>query len=89
MDRDAIVVASELITGDDFYNKQYGILFETMVELNDKGCPVDLVTLQDRLREKNVPPEVCGVYQRSDHGGADLGKCKVLCQYRVRKGDYA
>ncbi len=58
MDRDAIVVASELISGEDFYNKQYGILFETMRELNDKGLPVDLVTLQDKLKEKNVPPEV-------------------------------
>ncbi len=58
MDREAIVVASELITGDDFYNKQYGILFETMVELNEQGNPVDLVTLQDRLKEKDVPPEV-------------------------------
>ena len=58
MDREAILVASELVTGEDFYNKQYGVLFETMVELNDKGCPVDLVTLQDKLREKDVPPEV-------------------------------
>lgn len=58
MDREAIVVASELLTGEDFYNKQYGILFETMVELNDAGSPVDLVTLQNRLREKDVPPEV-------------------------------
>ncbi|MED9902704.1 MAG: replicative DNA helicase [Lachnospiraceae bacterium] len=58
MDREAIVVASEIITGDDFYNKQYGTLFETMIELNDEGRPVDLVTLQDRLREKDVPPEV-------------------------------
>ncbi len=58
MDREAIVVASEIVLGDDFYNKQYGILFETMVELNDKGYPVDLVTLQDRLKEKDVPPEV-------------------------------
>ena len=58
MDREAIVVASEMISGEDFYNKQYGILFETMVELNDKGFPVDLVTLQDRLKEKDVPPEV-------------------------------
>lgn len=58
MDREAIVVASEMISGEDFYNKQYGILFETMVELNDKGMPVDLVTLQDRLKEKDVPPEV-------------------------------
>ena len=58
MDREAIVVASEMIMGDDFYNKQYGILFETMVELNDQGSAVDLVTLQNRLREKDVPPEV-------------------------------
>lgn len=58
MDREAIVAASELITGEDFYNKQYGILFETMVELNDAGSPVDPVTLQNKLREKDVPPEV-------------------------------
>lgn len=58
MDRDAIVAASELITGEDFYNRQYGILFETMVELNDAGMPVDLVTLQNKLKEKDVPPEV-------------------------------
>lgn len=58
MDREAIVVASEIISGDDFYNKQYGVLFETMRELNDGGSPVDLITLQDRLRTKDVPPEV-------------------------------
>ncbi|MCH5248839.1 MAG: replicative DNA helicase [Lachnospiraceae bacterium] len=58
MDREAIIVASEIIGGDDFYSRQYGILFETMVELNDEGKPVDLVTLQDRLKEKDVPPEV-------------------------------
>ncbi len=58
MDREAIIVASEIVLGEDFYNKQYGALFETMVELNDEGRPVDLVTLQDRLREKDVPPEV-------------------------------
>ncbi len=58
MDREAIVVASEIISGEDFYNKQYGILFETMIELNEQGSPVDLVTLQNRLKEKDVPPEV-------------------------------
>lgn len=58
MDKEAIIVASEIITGEDFYNKQYGIVFETMVELNDEGKPVDLVTLQNRLKEKDVPPEV-------------------------------
>lgn len=58
MDREAIVVASEIVTGDDFYSKQYGVLFDTMVELNNEAKPVDVVTLQDRLKEKEVPPEV-------------------------------
>ena len=58
MDREAIVVASEAICGEDFYNKSYGVLFDAMVELNDAGQPVDLVTLQNRLKEKDVPPEV-------------------------------
>lgn len=58
IDRDAIAIASEIITGQDFYGKQYGVLFDTMAELNDEGKPVDPVTLQDRLKEKDVPPEV-------------------------------
>ena len=58
MDADAITTASEVITGDDFYNKQYGIIFDTIVELHNGGSPVDLVTLQNKLKEKNVPPEV-------------------------------
>ena len=58
MDAEAITVASEIITGDDFYNKQYGVVFETMVELHNGGKPVDIVTLQNSLKEKNVPAEV-------------------------------
>ena len=58
MDREAITVASEIISGEDFYGRQYGVLFDAIVELNDEGKPVDLVTLQDRLKEKDVPPEV-------------------------------
>ena len=58
MDRDAIIAASEIITPDEFYQHQYGVMFEAMVELFNEGKPVDLVTLQDRLKEKDVPPEV-------------------------------
>lgn len=58
MDKDAIVAASEILTGEDFYGRQYGIVFEAMVELHDEAKPVDTVTLQNRLKEKDVPPEV-------------------------------
>lgn len=58
MDREAVIAASEIITGSDFYQQQYGIMFDAMVELFNEGKPVDLVTLQNRLKEKEVPPEV-------------------------------
>ena len=61
LDRDAILIASEILTSDDFYQNQYGIIFDTMVELCNEGKPVDLVTLQDRLKEKDLPPDICSM----------------------------
>lgn len=58
MDSEAIMVASGIITGEDFYSRQYGILFDTMIEMNEAGKPIDMVTLQNSLREKDVPPEL-------------------------------
>lgn len=58
MDRDAVTIATEMLTADDFYQKQYGILFDAMSELYHEDMPIDLVTLQDRLKAKDVPPEI-------------------------------
>jgi replicative DNA helicase len=58
MSRDAVMTASEMLDGEDFYQHQYGVIFDAMVELFNESKPVDLVTLQDRLKEKNVPPEI-------------------------------
>ena len=57
MDKDAIVTAMEMLLKEDFYH-QYGIIFDAMVELYSEGQPVDLVTLQNKLKEKDVPKEV-------------------------------
>ena len=58
MDAEAISIASELLTAEDFYNKSYGLIFSAMVELYFEGKAVDIVTLSERLKEKNAPPEV-------------------------------
>lgn len=58
MDREAVMVASELLLREDFYHQQYGLLFEAMTELYNENQPVDVVTLQERLQKKDVPPEV-------------------------------
>ena len=66
MDADAVVTASEMITGDDFYQRKYGILFDTMVEMNNKNIPVDLITLQEALKTKDVPEDLASVEFLSD-----------------------
>ena len=58
MDKDAITTASEIISGEDFYQTAYGVVFDSVVELFNEGKPVDLITLQNRLKEKDVPEEI-------------------------------
>ncbi|MDD5934482.1 MAG: replicative DNA helicase [Clostridiales bacterium] len=66
MDKDAIIAASEILTSEDFYQHQYGVLYDAMMELFGEGKPVDLITLQNKLREKEVPPELCSIEFISD-----------------------
>ena len=58
MDKEAILTSSEIISGDDFYQSAYGVIFEAIVEIYNEGKPVDLITLQSRLKEKDVPAEI-------------------------------
>ena len=57
MDKDAITTAGEIISGDDFYQASYGVIFDSMIELFNEGKPVDLITLQ----EKDVPAEIASL----------------------------
>ena len=61
MDADAITTASEIISRDDFYQTAYGVIFEAVTELYNAGTAVDLVTLQTRLTEKDVPAEIASL----------------------------
>ena len=57
MDKEAISAASEIIHSDDFYGRQYGAMFEAIMELYNEGKPTDLVAVQEQLKTKDVPPE--------------------------------
>ena len=61
MDRQAIITAGEMLCTEDFYHNQYGIMFQTMVEMNNEGKSVDIVTLQERLKAKNIASDIYSV----------------------------
>lgn len=61
MNKDAILAASEMIGGQDFYQSAYGVIFDTIVEMFNEGRTADLVSLKERLKEKDVPPEIASL----------------------------
>lgn len=61
LDREAIAAAMELVHEQDFYQRQYGIMFEVITDLYNEGKPADLVTIQDMLKSRDVPPEMCSL----------------------------
>ena len=63
IDNEAIMIASEMISGEDFYQKQIGMVFDTMVGLYNEGKPVEPVILHTSLKEKGMPEEACGIEQ--------------------------
>ena len=48
----------DIIRKDDFYHDTYGIIFETIGEMSDKGVAVDALTLGDELKKKNVSESI-------------------------------
>lgn len=61
MNREAVVNVADMLTKDDFYQTQYGVIFEAMVELYHEGTSIDLITLPERLKEKGVPENVYSI----------------------------
>lgn len=66
LDRAAIKASAEILTEDDFYFRQLGIMFSTIIELEKEACEIDPVTLQNRLREKNISQKVCSTEYIAD-----------------------
>lgn len=67
MDAEAIDIAGEMLTAEDFYSRVNGIFYTTIQEMRSHNIAVDPVTLQTRLRDQKLPDEVC-----SDEAMADL-----------------
>jgi replicative DNA helicase len=61
LDKEAISTATELISGEDFYREAHKEIFEAIVEIYDKGEPVDLITLTEKLKTRNTLDAVGGI----------------------------
>lgn len=58
LDKDAIIAVSDFLRADHFYNDNHGIVYESMLELFEKGSPIDIITLSNQLKKKKISKEV-------------------------------
>ncbi len=61
LDKDAIITVSETIRPNDFYKEAHKIIYESMIKLNNKGEPIDLITLTEELRKQGFLDDVGGI----------------------------
>ena len=60
LDKNAVVRAVEVLHSDSFYRDAHRYIYETILELFDRGEPVDLVTVTDALRKSGKLDAVGG-----------------------------
>lgn len=61
IDKEAVVKIVEILRPRDFYRDANGLIFEAIVNLFDKGEPVDLITLSEELRQTGTLDQVGGI----------------------------
>lgn len=60
LDKNAIIKVADFLRPDDFYRKAHQEIYQACQELFAKGEPIDLLSLSNRLKEKNLLEEIGG-----------------------------
>ena len=61
LERAAVDRAAEILSADDFYRPQHATLFEVITTLGERDEAVDLITVQEELRNRSKLEEVGGL----------------------------
>ncbi|MDN6665052.1 MAG: replicative DNA helicase [Tetragenococcus koreensis] len=61
LDSDAIIEAMELLEPNNFYRRSHQIIFQCMIQLNDRNEAIDLITLKAEIEKMNSLEEVGGI----------------------------
>ncbi len=61
LDREAASMALEVLQGADFYRPDHRQVFEAAEELYHSGIPIDMITVKNKLEEKQVFEQIGGI----------------------------
>lgn len=60
IDRDAMIKVADIVTAEDFYSAKHMTIFQTMVDLYNTREAIDVLTVANKLDEKNKLEEIGG-----------------------------
>ena len=60
LDNEAVNMVLEILGPDEFYRESHREIFRAMIELSDRGQPVDAITLTDALNNRGVLERIGG-----------------------------
>jgi replicative DNA helicase len=60
IDKEAILKVADFLTPEDFYRGIHQTIYNVCVELFQKGEPIDILTVSNRLEEKKLLEEIGG-----------------------------
>ncbi|MGX7014282.1 replicative DNA helicase [Vagococcus silagei] len=66
LDSDAIVEAMEYIETKDFYRRSHQLIFQIMLDLNNRNEPIDVITVKDELELRNLIEDIGGLSYLSE-----------------------
>lgn len=70
LEPESLLVASEILTPEDFYRVSHQKIFACMLSLNEEGKAVDIVTVTDELQAENQLENVGGISYLTELAGA-------------------
>ena len=66
LDKNAILDIVEIIKADDFYRNAHKEIFDSIMTLNEKNEPVDMITLGDELSKREALDNIGGIEYLND-----------------------
>ena len=61
LDRDLIIVVVDIVSKEDFYSEQNAEIYDVMLSLFKSNEPIDLITIVNELRRRNLLEKVGGI----------------------------
>lgn len=66
LNADALIEAMEYIDSADFYRRSHQLLFQTMLDLNNRNEAIDVITMKTELEQKQLLEDVGGISYLSE-----------------------